>query len=236
MSGSNFSLREKSTWRTELKARLLNARRDQAAGRESAEGRITERLEKWLVSRPGIWLSFRGFSFEPRLAIAGDHVFSGGHAFAYPKIFPDQSLSFFRWAGTRQLAEGDWKVNPFGIQEPDAEKSDSQWRRVTADFTGEDSAEDSVVGALVPALGFDRRLFRLGRGRGFYDRFLASFDERRKQVGASPIYKIGIGFSEQLVDELPQDDHDVKLDAVLTDRELIVDYASSALCLLKGDR
>jgi 5-formyltetrahydrofolate cyclo-ligase len=41
-------------------------------------------------------------------------------------------------------------------------------------------------------------------------------------MGESPIYKIGIGFSEQLVDELPKDDHDVKLDAVLTDRELIV--------------
>lgn len=227
MSDSNFPNREKSNWRMELKARLLNARRDQAAGRESAESRITERLEKWIASRPGIWLSFRGFSFEPRLAFAGEHVSSGGHAFAYPKIFPDQSLSFFRWTGTRQLAEGDWKVNQFGIHEPAAERSDAQWRRVTADFTSDESAEDSVVGALIPALGFDRRLFRLGRGRGFYDRFLASFDERRKQVGASPIYKIGIGFSEQLVDELPQDDHDVKLDAVLTDRELIVDYAAT---------
>lgn len=203
----------------ELKARLLNARRDQAAVREPAESRITERLEKWLASRPGIWLSFRGFSFEPRLAFAGDHVSSGGYAFAFPKVLPNQSLSFFRWAGTRQLAEGDWKMNQFGIHEPDSEKSDSGWSRVTT--------EDSVAGALIPALGFDRRLFRLGRGRGFYDRFLASFDERRKQVGASPIYKIGIGFSEQLVDELPQDDHDVKLDAVLTDRELIVDYAAT---------
>lgn len=227
MSDSNFPIREKSSWRTELKARLLNARRDQAAGRESAESRITAWLEKWLISRPGIWLSFRGFSFEPRLTLAGGHAFVGSHSFAYPKTFPDQTLSFFRWTAARQLVESDWQVNQFGIQEPDTEKTDSHWIRI--------KAEDSIGGALVPALGFDRRLFRLGRGRGFYDRFLASFDERRKQVGESPIYKIGIGFSEQLVDELPQDDHDVKLDAVLTDRELIVDCASPALYLLKGE-
>ena len=62
---------------------------------------------------------------------------------------------------------------------------------------------------LVPGLGFDRRNNRLGRGAGFYDRFLA---------GLGPgAMKIGIGFSFQVVDALPVEDHDVRLDAVLTD-------------------
>ena len=55
---------------------------------------------------------------------------------------------------------------------------------------------------LVPALGFDREKFRLGYGKGYYDRFLAG-------VGAIPT--IGVGFKEQLCDELlPRDPWDVR--------------------------
>ena len=224
MIDSNFPTREKTNWRRELNTRLLAARRDEQSGREAAEGRILKLLQQWLVSRPGLWLSFRGFSFEPRLSFGGLQAahspsdcsvgYLFGCSFAYPKILPNQTLSFFRWTGAEQATTSDWETNRFGIQEPEIKNARSAWVKV--------DAKDPVVGALIPALGFDRQLFRLGRGRGFYDRFLASFDEQRKQVGENPIYKLGIGFSEQLVDELPLDDHDVKLDAVLTDREMIV--------------
>jgi 5-formyltetrahydrofolate cyclo-ligase len=214
---SNFPTREKTNWRRELKTRLQTARRGEESGRELAEGRILQRLQEWLMSRPGLWLSFRGFSLEPRLSLSSKF---GSSTFAYPKILPDQTLSFYRWTGAGQVASGDWETNRFGIQEPELKSTRSAWAKV--------EAKDPVVGALIPALGFDRQLFRLGRGRGFYDRFLASFDEQRKQMGESPIYKLGIGFSEQLVDELPLDDHDVKLDAVLTDRELIVGCAATS--------
>lgn len=224
MIDSKFPSREKINWRTELKARLLAARRDEESGREAAEGRILQLLQQWLISRSGLWLSFRGFSFEPRLSLGGlqaarsPAVNSFGYSldcsFAYPKILPDQTLSFYRWTGAGPVASSAWETNRFGIQEPEIKSARPEWTHV--------EAKDPVVGALIPALGFDRQLFRLGRGRGFYDRFLASFDEQRKQMGENPIYKLGIGFSEQLVDELPLDDHDVKLDAVLTDREMIV--------------
>lgn len=220
MIDSNFPTREKSNLRIELKARLQAARRGEEPGRELAERLILQRLEQWLVSRPGLWLSFRGFSFEPHLPAVSSFAISVGCSFAYPKIQPDQTLSFFRWTGTDRDTTRDWETNRFGIQEPDIKNTRTEWTKV--------DAKDPVVGALIPALGFDRQLFRLGRGRGFYDRFLASFDEQRKQLGGSPIYKLGIGFSEQLVDELPLDDHDVKLDAVLTDRELIVGCAAAS--------
>ncbi len=54
---------------------------------------------------------------------------------------------------------------------------------------------------LVPALGFDREFYRLGYGKGFYDRFLA-------QTG--PIPTIGVGFREQMCEELlPRDSWDI---------------------------
>lgn len=63
---------------------------------------------------------------------------------------------------------------------------------------------------IVPGLGFSEKGFRIGRGMGFYDRFLA----QSEFIG----FKCGIGFDEQIVPEIPVLDHDVPLDMLVTDR------------------
>lgn len=63
---------------------------------------------------------------------------------------------------------------------------------------------------IVPALAYDRSGGRLGRGGGFYDRFLA-------QRGMRAV-KCGLGFDIQLVDELPTDGHDHPIDLLVTDK------------------
>lgn len=67
----------------------------------------------------------------------------------------------------------------------------------------------------VPAAGFDRRGYRVGYGGGFYDATLAAMRARR------PIPAIGIAFSCQEVERIPEEDHDQPLDFVLTETELI---------------
>lgn len=60
---------------------------------------------------------------------------------------------------------------------------------------------------LVPGLGFDRERHRIGYGKGYYDRFLA-------QIG--PIHTIGVGFKEQLWDELlPRDSWDIPVQELI---------------------
>lgn len=59
----------------------------------------------------------------------------------------------------------------------------------------------------VPGLAFDRKGGRLGRGEGMFDAFL------RARAG----WKIGVGFSFQLVEEVPAGPEDVPLDGVVTD-------------------
>jgi 5-formyltetrahydrofolate cyclo-ligase len=56
---------------------------------------------------------------------------------------------------------------------------------------------------LIPGLAFDPAMRRLGYGKGYYDRFLQE---------ARAALKLGIGFKEQLTEELPQDAHDKKVD------------------------
>lgn len=65
---------------------------------------------------------------------------------------------------------------------------------------------------IVPGLGFTNKGYRIGRGMGFYDRFLAQSDF----LGVS----CGLAFSEQVVDNLPVLDHDVPLSMLATDTGL----------------
>ncbi|MBN2353609.1 MAG: 5-formyltetrahydrofolate cyclo-ligase [Spirochaetales bacterium] len=71
---------------------------------------------------------------------------------------------------------------------------------------------------LVPGVAFDREKNRLGRGRGFYDRFLSDFAIR---AGGEEVFLLGIGFHLQLLDAVPCGPSDVPMDAVLTDKELL---------------
>jgi 5-formyltetrahydrofolate cyclo-ligase len=59
---------------------------------------------------------------------------------------------------------------------------------------------------LVPALAVDHRGNRLGKGRGFYDRFLAGF--------SGPCY--AVVFDEELLEDVPVDSHDRRVSGVVT--------------------
>ena len=62
----------------------------------------------------------------------------------------------------------------------------------------------------VPMLAFDDRGYRLGYGGGFYDRTLCALRKARK------IMTVGLAFDNQLVSRVPVEDHDQRLDYILT--------------------
>jgi 5-formyltetrahydrofolate cyclo-ligase len=61
---------------------------------------------------------------------------------------------------------------------------------------------------LVPGVAFDLAGRRLGRGKGFYDRLLAGVRG----------HKCGVAFEEQLVAQLSEEPHDVRVDSIVTPR------------------
>lgn len=73
-----------------------------------------------------------------------------------------------------------------------------------------DPAEIEMV--VVPAVAYDRKGNRLGRGKGFYDRLL-------KNTKAT---KVGVGYEFQLVDEVPVEPHDVAVDIIITQNSTII--------------
>ncbi len=86
-----------------------------------------------------------------------------------------------------------WRQGAFGIMEPDAEKYEGKI--------------DLVV---VPGVAFDGCGNRLGRGKGYYDRFLLGYE------GA---YLIGVCFGFQFVDSVPQEEFDFVMDEVVVVEE-----------------
>ncbi|MDR1330889.1 MAG: 5-formyltetrahydrofolate cyclo-ligase [Tannerella sp.] len=102
-----------------------------------------------------------------------------------------EQLKFYPYQGEKSL-----KTGAFGIMEP---------------ATDRDETGDDLDLAIIPGVAFDRRMNRLGRGKGFYDRFLSTF---RKPV-------IGICFHFQLFDVIPVDAYDCKMTQIITEQETI---------------
>jgi 5-formyltetrahydrofolate cyclo-ligase len=105
-------------------------------------------------------------------------------------------------------------VNRYGIQEPL-----SEWPLL--------APEDAPPGGLLvvcPGLAFDRRLHRLGRGGGYYDRFLGNLRARP----AARFAALGVCFREQLLDSLPVEARDQRLDALVCENGIITPARSGA--------
>jgi 5-formyltetrahydrofolate cyclo-ligase len=66
---------------------------------------------------------------------------------------------------------------------------------------------------LVPLLAFDRRGYRLGYGAGYYDRTLAGLPGR---------FRLGVAYAASELAEVPAGPYDERLDAVATERGVIV--------------
>ncbi|MGN0282320.1 MAG: 5-formyltetrahydrofolate cyclo-ligase [Prevotella sp.] len=110
-----------------------------------------------------------------------------GKTIILPKVTGDTTMEtrlFRRW---EDLSEGK-----FNILEPNGP--------LFTDY----EAIDVVV---VPGMAFDRDGNRLGRGKGYYDRFLTELPDH--------IYKIGVCFDFQKFDHIPADDNDVAMDIVV---------------------
>lgn len=73
----------------------------------------------------------------------------------------------------------------------------------------------------VPLAAFDREGHRIGYGAGFYDVTLKALRARK------PVVAVGVGYAAQEVDFVPSEDHDERLDLILTERELIVTLATA---------
>lgn len=82
---------------------------------------------------------------------------------------------------------------PFGLMEP----------KPSAALLGPEKIELIII----PGVAFDEKGNRLGHGKGYYDRFLSKTPNK---------FKLGLAYDFQLVPEIPTEEHDVKMNGLLT--------------------
>ena len=103
-------------------------------------------------------LMFASIGDEPDTWEIAKNALADGKRVYFPKCYNGGIMKFFKVNSIEELS-----VGMYGIYEPSEEAEE---------YTAQGSAEL----CLVPGLCFDKRGYRIGYGKGFYDRFLSHFD------------------------------------------------------------
>ncbi|MEM7301025.1 MAG: 5-formyltetrahydrofolate cyclo-ligase [Pseudomonadota bacterium] len=180
----------------QLRKRILKVR-DELVPTYRIEASLTagENLTQWLSFNPGTVVS--GFwpirsEIDPRPALS--KLRQLGATLCLPVVVGPSEIVF------RELVRGAPMVETgFGTHGPDEPAT---------------VLEPNIL--IIPLSAFDRSGGRLGYGAGFYDRAIS----RMWSVGKSPRL-IGFAFADQQVDEVPLEEHDQLLEAIVTEKEVI---------------
>ena len=181
--------------KAQLRAALLEARRGiPPAERETLSVAICRRAAGLPAYRAARTVhAYVGVASEVRTLPLLEDAWRAGKRVVCPRIAIDGRLE-----GRQIHSPEDLVVGPRGLMEPDTETTSL----VPA---------DQIDLVLVPGVGFDRRGGRLGFGGGYYDRFLST-------TGA---LRVGLAFSLQIVDGIPQGPEDEPVHWIVTERETI---------------
>ena len=107
-----------------------------------------------------------------------------------PIIKKSNSMEFFKYSFKEPL-----KINKYGIPEPIKKKK----------------LIPNIL--LVPLVAFDKNLYRIGYGGGYYDKYLAKLKKKKNFLS------IGFAFSFQQIKKVPKEKFDRKLDFVITEKK-----------------
>lgn len=142
-------------------------------------------------------LLYAPLKYEIDIMPIAEDALKRGKTVAFPLCDPEnRSMTYHTVTELSQLSSGS-----YGIREPDA--------RLPVYDLKEHPGENAVC--FVPALAFDRDGYRIGYGKGFYDRYLSSFG------GA----KMGVEYSTCIVDRLPRGKFDTAVDFLVTEKGVV---------------
>ena len=173
-----------------LRKQHLAARARQSVADRTAAGRALRDVVLGLpeVGMAGTIAAYISVGTEPDTAGLVFALWKRGGYVLLPVLLADYDLDWASYEGPDSLAPG-----PHGLLEP------TEPRRGAAAI----SSADLVI---VPALAADRRGYRLGRGRGCYDRALA-------RVGPA-VPTLALLYDGELLDEVPAGPHDQRVRVV----------------------
>lgn len=170
-----------------------------AEARAAHSATITERLLQMSEYRQAVTvLGYMNFGTEFASSLWVERTLAEGKRLVLPKVNRHTNrLDLYRVEDTEnQLAAGLW-----GIREPAVERCERL------------NNPDEVEFALLPGVAFTRDGARLGYGGGYYDKLLAGMAKRPVLAAAA--------FALQVVERLPQEATDIKVEWIVTEQETI---------------
>ncbi|GAB4279469.1 MAG: 5-formyltetrahydrofolate cyclo-ligase [Coriobacteriia bacterium] len=151
-------------------------------------------LGMWELDRAKLIAAYLANSQEVDCAPIVEVMWFRGVSVAYPRVNEPVGLSLHIVSEPSMLVTGS-----FGLLEPSAD----------APLVYPEDL-DAII---VPGVAFDERGFRVGYGGGYYDRLLKSV--------RGDCARIGLAFDEQVMPELPTDDHDERVHVIVTPTRII---------------
>ena len=136
-------------------------------------------------------LAYISYGTEVNTAFIIDRALQDNKKVAVPKVIDNQTILFYYISSRNELTEG-----AYGILEP---ADNNPVCTVTS--------ENTLM--IMPGLAFDMNKYRLGYGKGYYDRFISRYKG----------YTVGVCYSEFMTDDIPVDEYDRCVDIVITEKQ-----------------
>lgn len=191
---------DKSQLRQSIKAQLLALTPDECAERSTQIcgnvsnyiNAVATKKRDACTSPPLNVASFAGNKIEPDLTEI--HQLSLDVNLLYPLCTDKGFMQFHHVADPNELL-----IGKYGIREPNPSI------HPLVEF-------NQIDILLCPAMAFTRSGDRLGKGGGYYDRYLAQFSENKPEL-------IGVCFDLQIITDLPTEPHDYKVDSLISETD-----------------
>lgn len=169
--------------------RLVRTKKQQFSAadlRTMSEKIISNLLSMPVMKESRTVLMYYSLDDEVNTHDAIDRLVADGKTVLLPVVIGDNAMELHRYTGPDDL-----RIGSYGIKEPVGP--------LYSDY-------GKIDVAVIPGMSFDHNGNRLGRGKGYYDRFLPRLPQAKK---------IGICFPFQIFPTVPTDENDIKMDIVL---------------------
>jgi 5-formyltetrahydrofolate cyclo-ligase len=191
---------DSSARKSALRSQLRAARKQRDPGAmakldSQISQQISDVLETIEITHGSVIAAYVAMPHEPSMNTLRSQLNDMGCTVLIPIVSGDQLL----WALDGN--EVSWARNTFGTLEPDplGARTSSQ-------------ALPTCTALIVPSQAIDQHGFRLGQGKGFYDRALAEV----AGLEHSPMI-IGVTFESEFLPEIPTEEHDIPVDVSVTE-------------------
>lgn len=175
---------------------IIKNKRSSIAGKDIIDKKITDLfISSDLYKNAGTILCYASLKDEINTDSIIKTAIDDGKKVALPCCEnSDGAMNFYIIKGFDDLQSG-----LFGVREPDVRKC-----KALDDFS------DSVI--VVPGLCFDRRGYRVGYGKGYYDRYLQNLN----------LYSVGLCYNNFIIDKIPAGIYDKNVDFIVSEYSITV--------------